>query len=110
MPVYFPDPDTFFPKNVVRMYAIRSHTTGTATTTDGNTVSAPAGIWFTYTEGSGYSMVADAYFTGGIPDLSGGTEYPSEADRDIDPSPPQWAQDGTLPPGQDPATDEENET
>lgn len=98
MPVWFPDPMTYFPKNVVAMYAIRNPADGNAFTTTGQMIPAPAGVWFTYTDGSGYGMVADAYFTGGTPDLSGGTQYPPEEVRDIDPSPPQWVEDGTLPP------------
>jgi len=103
MPVWFPDPDTYFPRNVVAMYAIRNTSDGLAMTTTGQLITAPAGYWFTYTSGSGYGMVADAYFTGGTPDLSGGTQYPPEADRDLPVNPPQWAEDGTLPPGQKPA-------
>lgn len=98
MPVWFPDPETFFPKDVVPMYAIRNTTAGVAHTLDGGQVDAPAGVWFTYTDGSGYSMVSDDYFYGGTPDTSGGTQYPTEAQRDIDPETPQWAQDGTMPP------------
>jgi hypothetical protein len=53
-------------------------------------------------------MVADAYFTGGAPDLSGGTVYPPEEIRDIPPDPPQWVEDGTNPWEQDaPTTPEE---
>lgn len=98
MPVWFPDPDTYFPRNVVAMYAIRNPSDGQALTTAGQLIPAPAGVWFTYTDGSGYGMVADQYFYGGTPDLSGGTQYPPEEVRDIDPEVPQWAQDGTMPP------------
>lgn len=107
MPVWFPDPDTFLPRNVVAMYAIRNPADGIAMTTGNAIIPAPAGVWFTYTSGSGYGMVADAYFTGGTPDLSGGTQYPPEADRDLPVNPPQWAEDGTLPPGQEPTDPEE---
>lgn len=88
MPVWFPDPDTFFPKNVVPMYAIRNPSDGIAFTTTWQQVVAPAGYWFVYTYGGGYSMVSDEYFYGSIPDHSGGTQYPPEADREIDPGPP----------------------
>lgn len=96
MPVFFPD-ETFFPKNIVPMYAIRNPADGTAATTTGENIPAPAGVWFIWTPGSGYGMVADDYFTGGIPDTSGGTQYPPEADREIDPEPPPWVGDPTPP-------------
>lgn len=97
MPVWFPDPGTYFPKNVVTMYAIRNPADGFAFSTTGQMLPAPAGIWFTYTDGSGYGMVADEYFHGGTPDLSGGTIYPPEEIRDIPPDPPPWVGDGTNP-------------
>lgn len=98
MPVWFPDPETYFPRSVVAMYAIRNPSDSQALTTAGQLIPAPAGAWFTYTDGSGYGMVADEYFYGGTPDLSGGTQYPPEEVRDIDPDPPQWVEDGTMPP------------
>lgn len=99
MPVWFPDPDTYFPKNVVPMYAIRNPSDGTAFSVDlTQSYPAPAGVWFTWTPGSGYGMVADDYFYGGTPDTSGGTVYPPEAERDIDPNPPPWVGD-PVPPG-----------
>ncbi len=110
MPVWFPDPTTYFPTNVVAMYAIRNPADGYALTTAGQMIPAPAGAWFTYTDGSGYGMVADAYFTGGTPDLSGGTQYPPEEIRVIDPDPPQWAQDGTMPPVNPPPDPEPDDT
>jgi hypothetical protein len=110
MPVWFPDPDTYFPKNVVPMYAIRNPSDGQALTTTGQLIPAAAGVWFIWTPGSGYGMVDDAYFYGGTPDTSGGTQYPPGEDRDIDPDPPQWVQDGTLPPGQDQTADTPTDT
>lgn len=97
MPVWFPDPFVYFPKNVVVMYAIRNPSDGWAFTTTGQMLPAPAGVWFIYTDGSGYGMVSDDYFTGGTPDLSGGTVYPPEEIRDIPPDPPPWVEDGTHP-------------
>lgn len=99
MPVWFPDPTTYFPTNVVAMYAIRNPADGYALTTAGQLIPAPAGAWFTYTDGSGYGMVADAYFSGGTPDLSGGTQYPPDEIRVIDPDPPPWVGDPTPPGG-----------
>lgn len=111
MPVWFPDPDTFFPKSVVPMYAIRNPADGVAFSVDFNqTYEAPAGCWFTWTPGSGYQMVADAHFYGGTPDLSGGTQYPPEEIRDIPPDPPPWVEDGTMPTQETPEPEPESET
>lgn len=104
MPVWFPDPNTYFPKSVVPMYAIRNPSDGYAFTTTGQMLNAPAGVWFIWTPGSGYGMVDDAYFFGGTPDTSGGTQYPPEAIRDINPDPPPWVGDPT-PPGEQPIVD-----
>jgi len=101
IPVWFPNADTFFPKNVVPMYAIRNPSESQTYTTTGEMVPAPAGVWFIWTPGSGYGLVEDAYFYGGTPDTSEGSQYPPEADRDIDPNPPPWVGDPT-PPGETP--------
>lgn len=106
MPVWFPE-ESFFPKDVAPMYAIRNPQDGIAHTTTGEALEAPAGVWFIWTRGSGYGMVDDAYFTGGAPDTSGGTEYPPEEIRDIDPEPPPWVGDPT-PPSETLSNPEEN--
>lgn len=98
MPVWFPDPQTFFPKNVQWTYAIRNPADGFAFTLNyAQMIPAPAGVWFIYTDGSGYGMVADEYFTGDRPDLSGGTQYPPEEVPVVDPGPPPWEEPSWPP-------------
>jgi hypothetical protein len=101
LPVYFPNFDWFFPKDVVPMYAIRSTADADVTDPEGNPVHCAAPGWFTYSYGV-FEYVPDAYFGGGIPDTSEGSQYPPEGQRIYDVQPPQWVIDGTEPPGATP--------
>lgn len=101
LPVYFPDPDWYFPKDVAPMYAIRNSADADVQDPEGNPVHCAAPGWWTYSYGV-FQYVPDVYFGGGIPDLSGGAQYPPAAQRTYDVQPPQWVIDGTEPPGATP--------
>jgi hypothetical protein len=96
LPVWFPDPTTFYPKDVEAMYAIRATSDSTVLDLQGNAVDCPLPGWFTYSA-SGYQYVPDQYFAGGVPDTSGGLQYPPEAQRHYDVTPPDWVINGTDP-------------
>lgn len=98
LPVYFPDVDWYFPKDVAPMYAIRNSADADVQDPQGNPVHCTAPGWWTYSYGV-FQYVPDEYFGGGIPDLSGGAQYPPAAQRQYDVQPPQWVIDGTEPPG-----------
>jgi hypothetical protein len=103
IPQWFPDPDgPFFPRDIVPMYAIRNPADATVYAEDfSTTYDVPAGEWWIFNYPDFYSHIADAYFTGFIPDTSEGTVYPPEAMRDPLPvDPPPWVGDPT-PPGTD---------
>jgi hypothetical protein len=97
LPVWFPDPSEFFPKDVNPTYAIRN-TVGACTVSSpsGSPVEIPASGWWLYFYGQ-YQYIEDPYFSGGIPDTSGGAQYPPEGMRDYEVLPPQWVIDGTDP-------------
>lgn len=97
VPVWFPDPDDFFPKDVAPTYAIRNTVGETnVQAPDGTGVYIPAGGWWIYSWGLHF-YAEDQYFSGGIPDVSGGTQYPPEGMRDVPVNPPQWVASGTAP-------------
>jgi len=103
MPVWFPDPDgSFFPRNIVPMYAIRNENDATVWSEDDTEqYQVPAGYWLIFNYPNTWSYVSDDYFYGSIPDTSGGTVYPAEAQRPSPPvDPPPWVGDPT-PPGTD---------
>jgi hypothetical protein len=102
LPVWFPDPGWFFPKDVAPMYAIRNGVGSMVLDLQGNPVQCVAPGWYTYSYGT-YQYVPEPYFVGGIPDTSGGAQYPPEGMRQYDVTPPDWVINGTLPPGQEPA-------
>lgn len=104
LPVWFPD-DSFYPRNIVPMYAIRNPADATVwSEDDSQQITVPAGYWFCYTYQNNFVSVSDDYFWGSIPDLSGGTVFPPDATRDPGPvNPPPWVGDPT-PPGTGDAT------
>lgn len=106
LPVWWPSWDDFFPKDVDPTYAIRN-TSGDVTVQapDGTPVSVTSPGWWLYFYGQ-YQYIEDAYFSGGIPDTSFGSQYPPEGMRDYVVVPPQWVLDGTdpTPPPSDPGT------
>lgn len=101
LPVFFPNFDWYFPKDVAPMYAIRNSADADVKTSEGDAVHCAAPGWWTYSYGV-YQYVPDEYFGGGIPDTSGGLQYPPEAQRSYDVQPPQWVIDGTQPPSDTP--------
>lgn len=105
LPVWFPEPQDYFPKDVNPTYAIRN-TFGECdvSSPQGTPVHIPAGGWWIYFFGQ-YQFVEDPFFSGGIPDSSGGMQYPPEGMRNYDVQPPQWVIDGTSPNAPPVATD-----
>jgi hypothetical protein len=104
LPVQFPDPEgAFFPESIVPMYAILNPADATVWTEDDSQriQLVPAGYWWIFNYPATWSYVSDAYFTGFIPDTSGGTVYPPEAERPTLPvDAPPWA-GNPNPPGAD---------
>lgn len=103
LPVFFPDPDgTFFPRDIVPMYAIRNVADATVWTEDDTEqIVIPGGYWLCFNYPATWISVSDDYFTGFIPDESGGTVFPPEAERPPLPvDPPPWV-GNPIPPGAD---------
>lgn len=102
LPVQFPDPDgQFFPRSIVPMYAIRNTNDYWVVRSADGTYEVPAGYWWIFNYPGTYGFISDEYFTGFIPDESGGTVFPPEADRPPLPvDPPPWVGDPN-PPGAD---------
>lgn len=110
LPVQFPDPDgSFFPRDIVPMYAVLNTNDLWRVRSDDGIYQVPAGYWWIFNYPATWSYVSDAYFYGSIADTSGGTVYPTAAQRPPLPvDPPPWVGDPN-PPGADgdPATPQE---